>query len=378
MPRYSIVMPTYNRGQLLRHSLPTALEQSFDDFEVIVSNNCSTDETAEILAEFDDPRLRVVKPDERLSMVDHWEFALGHATGEWSLLLCDDDALLPNCLASLETTIREADDPKLIQYDRLCYVYGDGIREDGNYVEVGSKVRSGVIELDSARRLDAVFWRMSIELPKMLNCTVHRSVLDALKARWGRIFGVWAPDIWVGVKLLSHVPRYLKTGPLMLWGETMQSYGSGATRDPAHMLRFYKQFPEFEGTLPLCPYPEILTVNNCIFDTLARLKQQDPEGLAPYEIDPIRYRTRMLEDVTVYTDAGHEDYLPHKARLEKDLAEHKRTNRLGHGLRHLSNRANALPEKFARAAAGSRSKGPKKKHRFDNIADAARYVGTLL
>ena len=53
MPRFSVVIPTCNRARFLQHSLQTALEQSFDDYEVVVSNNASTDATLEIIKEYD-------------------------------------------------------------------------------------------------------------------------------------------------------------------------------------------------------------------------------------------------------------------------------------------------------------------------------------
>ena len=71
MPRFSVVIPTHSRADLLRHSLASALEQTFDDYEVIVSNNASTDHTEEVVAGFDDPRLRLVRTESLLSMVDH-------------------------------------------------------------------------------------------------------------------------------------------------------------------------------------------------------------------------------------------------------------------------------------------------------------------
>lgn len=379
MARFSVVVPTYNRASLLQHSLPTALEQTFDDYEIVVSDNASTDETADVLSGFSSNRLRVVRPDRCLSMVDHWEFALGHATGEWVLFLCDDDALLPNCLARLDAIIREAGDHELVQYDRFRYVYGDGVQADGNYVEVGSRVRLPLRTIESSRRLFTVFWRLSIEMPKMLNCAARSSLIARLRARHGRVFGLWAPDIQVGVRLLAATPRYLKTGPLMLWGENLESYGSGAGREPSRMLQFFRQFPEFQGTLPLSPYPGVLTVTNSIYDTLCRLKRDLGQDYAHLEIDPVRFRLHLLQDIERYLERGHAEYLEDRDRIRGDL----RRFRLSHGLnpwrawKRVAARARSFPEKFQRIAAGRKTVGPKRRHRFSNIHEAAQYVGRL-
>lgn len=379
MARFSIVVPTYNRASLLQHSLPTALEQTFDDYEIVVSNNASTDETAEVLSGFSSSRLRVVRPERPLSMVDHWEFALGHATGDWVLFLCDDDALLPNCLARLDSVMREAGGHEVIQYDRFRYVHGDGARPDGDYVDLGSRVLHSLRTVESSRRLFTVFWRLSIEMPKLLNCAARSSLIARLRARHGRVFGLWAPDLQVGVKLLAATPRYLKTGPLMLWGDTLESYGSGAQREPSRLLQFCRQFPEFDGTLPLSPYPGLLTVTNCIYDTLCRLKRDLGSDYAHLKIDPVRFRLHLLKDLERYVERGHAEYVEHRDRIRSDL----RRLRLTHGLnpwwawRRIAARASTVPEKIRRIAAGPKSSGPKQRHRFPNIHEAARFVGRL-
>ncbi|MEM7248343.1 MAG: glycosyltransferase family A protein [Acidobacteriota bacterium] len=373
--RFSIVMPTYNRASLLRHSLPTALEQDHDDFEIVVSNNCSTDGTEQVVSELATERLRLVRPDERLSMVDHWEFAVSQARGEWLLILCDDDALLPDALTTLDGIAQDDPDCRLIQYDRFRYLYDDGIQDEGNYVEVGSRVSTSVIELDARRRLSTVFRRLSLELPKLLNATAHRSLLDDLRERHGRVFGIWAPDVSVGVRMLAATPRYLKTGPLMLWGETMESYGSGSRHDPDRILQFYRQFPEFDGTLPLSPYPELLTIGNTIFDTLSRLKGELGPEWSHLEIDPVRFRKMLLEDVDLLAASGHEQYRELATRIRADLAELSREP--GRGWRRFLARLGDLPEKLRRLSAGRRSTGRKERHHFDNIHEAARFVGGL-
>lgn len=372
--RFSVVMPTYNRAGFLRHSLPTALEQTFRDYEVVVSNNCSTDETDEVVSGLADDRVVYVRPPERLSMVDHWEFAVSKARGEWVLILCDDDALLPSCLATLDRIIREQPGCPLIQYDRFRFLHDDGIQSEGNFLEIGTRVGSSLIRLDSAQRLRTVFWRLSLELPKLLNAVAHRDLLDTIRRRFGRVFGLWAPDVSVGVRMLASTPSYLKAGPLMLWGETMQSYGSGSRRDPDRMLQFYRQFPEFRGTLPKSPYPELLTVSNTVFDTLARLREELGDDGASLEMDPVRFRRQLLRDIDLFTSRDHGGYEEIGARIRGDMERSRSWEYRGRVFRA---RVSELGEKLNRLSAGRRTTGPKQRHHFDNIHEAAKFVGQL-
>lgn len=57
-PRVSVILPTHNRAPVLARSIRSVLAQSASDLELIVVDDASTDATAEVLAGFDDPRLR--------------------------------------------------------------------------------------------------------------------------------------------------------------------------------------------------------------------------------------------------------------------------------------------------------------------------------
>jgi len=63
-PKVSVVIPTYNRGHLLRASVGSVLSQSFGDFEVIIVDDGSSDNTADIVKSIDDPRVRYISLDE--------------------------------------------------------------------------------------------------------------------------------------------------------------------------------------------------------------------------------------------------------------------------------------------------------------------------
>jgi glycosyltransferase involved in cell wall biosynthesis len=97
----SILIPTRNRAEYLAAAVHSALAQDLPGIEVIVSDNASTDATQRVLAGIADPRLRTVRQEEDLGMVGNWNACLALATGEFVLVLSDDDELLPHAIRSL-------------------------------------------------------------------------------------------------------------------------------------------------------------------------------------------------------------------------------------------------------------------------------------
>ncbi len=80
-PTFSILIPTRNGRRYLPYTIETVLSQPGQDFEIVVSDNHSTDGTADFLDTISDPRFRRIKPPELLSMAAHFEFIISHARG---------------------------------------------------------------------------------------------------------------------------------------------------------------------------------------------------------------------------------------------------------------------------------------------------------
>ncbi len=97
-PTVSVCIPTYNAAQYLERTLRSALRQTYADFEVIISDDGSTDGTLDLVAEFDDPRIRVLPAQDRTGAAANWNRAVAEANGRFVKLLCQDDVLYPDCL----------------------------------------------------------------------------------------------------------------------------------------------------------------------------------------------------------------------------------------------------------------------------------------
>ena len=108
-PAVSIVIPTYNRAALLREAVGAVLGQTFTDWELIVADDGSTDDTSGYLGELSDPRIRSMVLPHSGSEVVPRNAALQVARGEWVAFLDSDDVWLPSQLErQLEAMIEHA------------------------------------------------------------------------------------------------------------------------------------------------------------------------------------------------------------------------------------------------------------------------------
>lgn len=101
MPKVSICIPTYNRSKYLNNTIQSALAQHYPNIEVIVSDNASTDDTLLRLAAVHDSRLIVLKQSSNIGMANNWNACLNRASGEYFILLSDDDWLEPAAIQKM-------------------------------------------------------------------------------------------------------------------------------------------------------------------------------------------------------------------------------------------------------------------------------------
>ena len=97
-PDVTVIIPTRNRWKLLRRTLGGVLRQDRISLEVIVVDDCSTDETALELARLTDPRVQVIRNAERRGVAAARNLALDAASGTWTAFLDDDDLWAPSKL----------------------------------------------------------------------------------------------------------------------------------------------------------------------------------------------------------------------------------------------------------------------------------------
>ncbi len=108
-PLVTIGIPTYNGAHRIERAIASAVAQTHERVEVVVSDNASTDGTADVLTAWTarDPRVRWVRQPTNLGAVGNYEFVLREARGEYFMWLGDDDHLDPDYVASCVASLQE-------------------------------------------------------------------------------------------------------------------------------------------------------------------------------------------------------------------------------------------------------------------------------
>lgn len=95
-PAISVLMPVYNNGAFLREAVDSIIGQTFADFEILLYNDGSTDNTEEILASYNDGRLRVVNSSENKGLIHLLNTGISEARGKYIARMDGDDISMPD------------------------------------------------------------------------------------------------------------------------------------------------------------------------------------------------------------------------------------------------------------------------------------------
>jgi glycosyltransferase involved in cell wall biosynthesis len=97
-PAVSVCIPTYNATRHIRQTVQSVLNQTFPDFELVICDDASTDDTLKILHDFPDPRIRILPSPTNTGLAPNWNRSVRNCRAPYIKLLCQDDLIYPTCL----------------------------------------------------------------------------------------------------------------------------------------------------------------------------------------------------------------------------------------------------------------------------------------
>ena len=97
-PLVSICIPCYNAADFIAETIQSVLNQTYQNFEIIICNDRSTDNTLDVIKKFEDKRIQVHENEKNLGCSGNYNRVLSYAKGKYTKLLCADDIIIPTCI----------------------------------------------------------------------------------------------------------------------------------------------------------------------------------------------------------------------------------------------------------------------------------------
>lgn len=135
-PLVSIIIPTYNREKIIHETLDCALLQDYQNIEIIIVDNCSTDRTFDILKEYQakHSKIKIYQNAENLGPVRNWEVAISYVTGKYIKILWSDDKISPDFISRCVGILESNNDVGFVytkteiffhDHEEIVYRFGD-------------------------------------------------------------------------------------------------------------------------------------------------------------------------------------------------------------------------------------------------------------
>ena len=293
--KYSVLLPTRNGEKFLANCIRSILEQEYDDFELVVSDNANTDGTPEVLRQFEGhPQLKIIRQEGLISVAENWTAALEASQGEYVLMMGDDDYLLPDFFSHMEKALRRYEEPDAILYNGYSYVHPMSIAD--NQTSFWNRRHYSYIEpfteemrLSRNVRMDIVqdMFRFKQRIPLNMQTMVFRR--GAAEKVIGGVFPAPFPDHYlINAMLISAENWVFLPDRLVIVGVSPKSFGhyhySHQAKEGLAYLGINTRFP---GSLP---GSELV---NGMYTWLLMLKENYPEELREIEIDKNGYIRRQ-------------------------------------------------------------------------------------
>lgn len=226
-PPVSLAMPVYNGGTMMIQALESVAAQTYTDYELVVSDNASTDDTQDVMREYArrDPRIRYFRQPYNIGSGNNWTFVASQCRATWTKWISANDDYAPRLVEA--TLAPMVEDPRLV----VCYPRTRFIDLEGNKLDVYGGDFDALAD-DPLERYRLV--RERLHLGTAIQAGMIRS--DALR-RCGYL-GNFPDSDRVLIAGLSLAGKFLLLQEILFYRRWDKSVASGL-RGPLELRRLY-------------------------------------------------------------------------------------------------------------------------------------------
>jgi cellulose synthase/poly-beta-1,6-N-acetylglucosamine synthase-like glycosyltransferase len=329
MPRFSIVVPTRDRPDLLEFCLESLASQTFADFDVVVSDNPVTAPARHVFDRWARDGWCYLQPESPLPMHENFEAGCARAEGDFVAVVIDKTAIHPSALELADAALSSTPSADIVTWRNEGFTPLDEEGELGLGRFVPAGTATAPLSYDPAAELRSRFENgarrgadpVHYARGKIVFGAYSRALLDRIRAQTGRLFHPLAPDYTAMVPACVLARGAVDVGrPLLVSYNSARSNGRNQTIDPGYARKFIEAVdPSIIGALPV---PDVFaSMHNVVAYDLVSSAARCPAGSTP-ELHMPNLLRRIREDLdgVNWTDPAERE--EQYARLEAAEAEH--------------------------------------------------------
>lgn len=294
--KFSVLLPTRNGGPFLENCIRSILEQGYGDMELVISDNANTDKTPEIIRQFaGDSRVKTLRLETAVSVTDNWNNALNASSGDYILMMGDDDYLLPGYFRRMEQILAKYNQPDCVVHNAYSYVAPGSIADNPHsfysesHFHFGDDfTKEGLLTPEQRSGIVHDMFDFKVRIPLNMQTTlVARKAFSEVS---GGLFQKPFPDHYALNALLLTAPNWVfSPEKLLVVGVSPKSFGHYVySNQQTSGLSYLGINADFTGRLP---GNELM---NGMHVWLVLLKKNYPELLKDVEIDRAGYVRRQF------------------------------------------------------------------------------------
>lgn len=290
--KFSVLLPTRNGGPYLENCINSILGQNYDDLELVISDNANTDNTSEIIAQYAvDPRVKILRIEgQPISVTDNWNNALFAASGDYIVMMGDDDLLLPGYFVRMAKIVDQYGQPDCVLHNGYSFVAPHSIGQNEHsfysraHFSFGPDLtQEGVMSLEQRLSIVRDMFRFKVRIPLNMQTTLFR------RDKLPRFYAPFPDHYALNSLLLTAGKWVFIPEKLLVVGVSPKSFGHHFYSSKHKKgLDYLGIEPEFPGMLPGSD------LINGMHMWLNLLKENFGEELANVRIDRGGYVRRQV------------------------------------------------------------------------------------
>jgi glycosyltransferase involved in cell wall biosynthesis len=291
-----VLIPTGGRPETIYATLRSCATQTYEHLVVWICDNSFSPETAAAVAQINDRRFRLIRPNSRLCMAENWEFALSHIEDGFVTIIGDDDCLMPGSIEKVAELIKDYPEISIFNHLPASYYWPNFPN-----AELASKLYIQPIDFtirirDSKEILSEVcsFDSWYGHLPVLYHGFVAAKLINEIKNKSdGIFFKFCAPDIYAAIVLAMHTNQFVRVQTaLTIGGQSAKSNGANYALGTEVGKMFVAELPA-----RLRFRYESMSISLAIYEALENALEAFPDQAQIATIDKDKLISQSISDV---------------------------------------------------------------------------------